>query len=73
MRIEELATLLAGTHPRWDEEMYDKQLDQFNLDPEKKVRHLSQGQRAQLKLILAVACRPDLLVMDDPMLGVIRP
>jgi len=44
-------------------------LDYFELAKKQKVKHLSNGQRAQVSLALAIAPNPELLVMDDPTLG----
>ncbi len=44
-------------------------LDHFGLSRRAKIRRLSNGQRAQVSLALAVAADPELLVLDDPTLG----
>jgi ABC-2 type transport system ATP-binding protein len=41
----------------------------FALDPHKKVRALSKGQRTALMLVLAFSTRPELLVLDEPASG----
>ena len=43
--------------------------DQFELDPDARVKTLSKGQRARLGLIAAEAHRPDLLILDEPSSG----
>jgi ABC-2 type transport system ATP-binding protein len=47
----------------------DQILDYFGLSRKAKIRSLSRGQRAQVSLMLAVAPDPELLVLDDPTLG----
>ena len=41
----------------------------FELAPKTKVKHLSKGQNARLGLLLAMAHRPELVILDDPTLG----
>jgi ABC-2 type transport system ATP-binding protein len=60
--------LKLGAHlnPGWDADMARHRIDQLDLDPGKKAGKLSGGQRAQLALTLAVAKRPELLILDEP-------
>lgn len=41
-------------------------MDYFGLEMEHKIRSLSLGQRAQVSLSVALACEPEVLIMDDP-------
>jgi ABC-2 type transport system ATP-binding protein len=50
----------------WDNELAESRIDQLGLDPRQKAGSLSGGQRAQLALTLAVARRPELLMLDEP-------
>jgi len=56
----------AHLNPRWDARLADERIAALGLDPEQKAGKLSGGQRAQLALTLAIAKRPDLLVLDEP-------
>ena len=56
----------AHTNPGWDQRLADDRLAQLGLDPSQKAGNLSGGQRAQLALTLAIAKRPDLLILDEP-------
>lgn len=51
---------------RWDPAVAERRIAQLGLDPSQRAGRLSGGQRAQLALTLAVAKRPDLLVLDEP-------
>jgi ABC-2 type transport system ATP-binding protein len=53
-------------NPSWDAQLARQRIEQLGLDPQQKAAHLSGGQRAQLALTLAVAKRPELLVLDEP-------
>ncbi|GIH18476.1 ABC transporter ATP-binding protein [Rugosimonospora africana] len=56
----------AHTNPRWDQRLADERIAALGLEPAQKAGKLSGGQRAQLALTMAVAKRPDLLVLDEP-------
>jgi ABC-2 type transport system ATP-binding protein len=56
----------AWLNPRWDNEMAERRIGQLGLDPGQRAGKLSGGQRAQLALTLALAKRPDLLILDEP-------
>ena len=56
----------ARMNPRWDAELAQARIAQLDLDPKQKAGKLSGGQRAQLALTVAVAKRPELLILDEP-------
>ena len=60
--------LRLGAHlnPRWDPSLASRRIEQLGLDPKQKAGRLSGGQRAQLALTLALAKRPELLILDEP-------
>lgn len=70
MRIRDLARFAGDTHPWWNERRFRAFVDYFALDEAQRVRSLSNGERAQVSLAVALACDPEVLVMDDPTLGV---
>jgi len=67
--IESIRFRRAFHRQHWNESMLSRLLDQFRLPFRMRVRRLSLGQRAQLALALAIAADPDLLILDDPTLG----
>ena len=69
MRIDELLRYTQAYYPSWDANYARELLDTFGLDGSRKVAGLSQGMRAQTGLVLAVAHRPELLVLDEPSSG----
>jgi len=56
----------ARLNPGWDEGLARGRVDRLDLDPGQKAGTLSGGQRAQLALTLAIAKRPELLILDEP-------
>jgi ABC-2 type transport system ATP-binding protein len=60
--------LRLGAHlnPGWDAGLARRRIEQLGLDPAQKAGKLSGGQRAQLALTLALAKRPELLILDEP-------
>jgi ABC-2 type transport system ATP-binding protein len=69
MTIEQVVALARPLYPRWDQQMVAEVLDHFALSPRARIGRLSKGQRAQVSLTLALAPDPELLVLDDPTLG----
>ncbi len=69
MRVGELMSYTRAFFPRWDDGLAGQLLSLFELDPGQKIRTLSRGQRARTGLLIAVAHRPDLLVLDEPSSG----
>jgi ABC-2 type transport system ATP-binding protein len=56
----------AKLNPCWDAKLAQARVDQLELDLKQKAGKLSGGQRAQLALTVAVAKRPELLILDEP-------
>jgi ABC-2 type transport system ATP-binding protein len=53
-------------NPKWDAGAAERRIEQLGLDRTQRAGKLSGGQRAQLALTLAIAKRPELLVLDEP-------
>jgi ABC-2 type transport system ATP-binding protein len=56
----------ARLNPGWDRQVAEARIEQLGLDHAQKAGKLSGGQRAQLALTLAIAKRPELLLLDEP-------
>lgn len=69
MTVGELVCFSRRFYPRWNNALCEQILDHFALSRKAKIRRLSNGQRAQVSLAVAVAPDPELLILDDPTLG----
>jgi len=69
MSIRDAMRFTRAFYPQWNQDLLDQILDHFELSPRQKIRRLSNGQRAQVSLALAVAPDPELLILDDPTIG----
>jgi len=60
---------LRSLYPSWDTNLEKEMCEQFELPPSRKIRHLSHGMRMKTLLVGALAFRPKLLVLDEPLSG----
>src|SRR6059036_1336811 len=69
MRVDELIRYTSAFYPKWDDAYADELRRAFALDPAAKIKELSKGQKARAGLLIALAHRPELLVLDEPSSG----
>ena len=75
LRLYSAATLawhmqfVASIYPDWDQPYADVLLQRFSLHPEQPIRVLSHGERTKAALLLVLARRPRLLLLDEPTTG----
>jgi len=68
-RVGRLISLCKGLSLQWNGEFFGRLVETFRLPMDRRVRELSAGMRAELNLALAMAIDPELLILDDPTLG----
>jgi ABC-2 type transport system ATP-binding protein len=69
MRVDAVTAMHRRQYPRWNQQAFEQVLGHYHVHPEQKVSQLSRGERAGFNLALALAQRPELLVLDEPTLG----
>ena len=69
MRVDELMRYTKAFYPAWDDAFATELCETFDLDPRQKIRGLSRGQHVRTGLLVALAHRPELLVLDEPSSG----
>ena len=69
MRVGEIISWVAGFYPNWDNAFTDQLTEIFRLSKNTKVKTLSKGQNSSLALLLALGHHPELVILDDPSLG----
>ena len=69
MRVDELIRYSRAFYPAWDDAYAEELRRAFALDSTAKIKHLSKGQKARAGLLIALANRPELLVLDEPSSG----
>ena len=65
MKIGRLLKWTSTIYPSWDESLCQRLLQNFQLDPEKRLSNLSMGESSKVRLIKALAFKPELLILDE--------
>jgi ABC-2 type transport system ATP-binding protein len=69
MNVDEIIWFCKGFYPTWDDACAAEMKHKLELPERTKIRDLSRGQQAKLALLLAMAHRPELLILDEPTTG----
>ena len=69
MRVAQVIATQRALYPSWNQAVFDESLGNFSVEPTQFVKQLSRGERAGLNLSLALAQSPELLILDEPTLG----
>ena len=67
--LEDMHRYYKGLYPRFDEELYHKLYDVFQLPSDMPLRRFSKGMQKQAAFHLAICCRPEVLILDEPVDG----
>ena len=68
--VRDMARFYKGVYPKFDSERYQKLKEIFHtVDEKRPIRRLSKGMQKQAAFWLAMCCRPEILVLDEPVDG----
>lgn len=68
-RLRQVESFVRAFSPAWDRELFARTLERFEIEPRRRVWTLSRGQRGLAALALVLAAGPELLILDDPAMG----
>lgn len=66
LSISEAIKTIKPFYKNWDDVLVEKLLTEFKLPPHQQIKTLSEGQKQLVSIVLAMAFRPKLLVLDEP-------
>ena len=67
--LEEMRRFYRGMYPAFDDGLFDRLYEIFNLPKKTPLRRFSKGMQKQAAFHLAICCRPDVLILDEPVDG----
>lgn len=70
MTVNETLEFFSGFYPDWDHTVAAELLEFMHLRPEAKVKTLSKGMKARLKLVLTLARKASIVLLDEPFSGI---
>lgn len=68
-KLKDIALVTKSFYPNWDENVYHKHLELFQLDENKTPLELSEGMKIKFNLLLALSHRAEILILDEPTSG----
>jgi len=69
MSVADVTKMQKNLYKNWQQSIYDNVIGNFDVQPEQKISGLSRGERAGLNLSMALAQAPEVLILDEPTLG----
>ncbi|MDD5954056.1 MAG: ABC transporter ATP-binding protein [Firmicutes bacterium] len=67
--LEEMRAYYRGMYPNFDDALFERLYEIFNLPRKGPIRRFSKGMQKQAAFHLAICCRPDVLILDEPVDG----
>ena len=67
--LEDMRAYYRGIYPKFDDALFDRLYEIFNLPPKSPIRRFSKGMQKQAAFHLAICCRPEVLILDEPVDG----
>ncbi|MDU2242595.1 MAG: ABC transporter ATP-binding protein [Paenibacillus sp.] len=69
LTMEQMKRIVAPFYDRWDDALFNKYMDLFELPKRKKIKDCSKGMKMKFAIAMALAHHPTLLIMDEPTAG----
>lgn len=69
IKVKEYLRMARTFYPNWDREMEERLVKQFQLDVKKKISKLSKGMLSMVTIIVALASKADITILDEPVAG----
>ena len=66
---EQLSKIMQGFYTTWDNELFYRYLEEFQLPPRQRIKHYSRGMTMKLAIAAALAHHPQLLILDEATSG----
>lgn len=67
--VKNMKDFYKNIYRNWDEDRYKTLREVFTFDEKKRIKHLSKGMKTQLLLLIALSCKPEVILMDEPTSG----
>lgn len=69
IKVKEYLQMARTYYPNWDREMEKRLVAQFELNPKKKISKLSKGMLSMVTIVVALASKADITILDEPVAG----
>ena len=69
MKIKEYLKTASIFYPKWDKQMAEQLINLFHLDVKKRISKISKGMMSMVTVIVALASKADITIMDEPVAG----
>ena len=69
IKVKEYLQMARTYYPNWDSEMEKRLVAQFELNPKKKISKLSKGMLSMVTIVVALASKADITILDEPVAG----
>jgi ABC-2 type transport system ATP-binding protein len=69
LTIKQMKNIVASFYSKWDDDVFNNYLKDFDLDPKAKIKTLSKGMKMKFSLAVALSHNADLIIMDEPTSG----
>ena len=69
IKVKEYLQMARTYYPNWDREMEQRLVAQFDLNPKKKISKLSKGMLSMVTIVVALASKADITILDEPVAG----